>query len=661
MPPSPKLTLGLAVLVFVVTAVYRFNLLGGSLGGFENDEFTIVSRAAAMLRGELPSRDFLDAGVPLMLASSAATMSLTDGTLIGHAALTVTMLAFGAAMTFALAVAASGSIRIGLVVAFVQLALGPRHYNNGKIVFYAVAILAWWAYIARPTVSRVGMLAVLTAVAFLYRHDHGAFIGLGTAVVLLTLTPSAGVASTLRRALVYGGVLLVCVVPYGVYLSRNGGIAGHFRVGADFSRVDRGRTNLRWPRLSLDWNAPLVEVAAPEPRQRPLVKIQWRPPAPSDAVRAEFERRHGLQLRARSGEDGSDYAVLDESPSNLQAIAVDPLVLDTHNIDRAVWHITERPDEGWWAALRRKSSVLRARVAPGLLRADNAAPFVYYVWLAIPAVAALVLATIVWRRRDDASWRDVARYAPIVVVTGLLNVWFLRGTLPVRLADVSVLIGVLGAWLIARALAGVTWRSPRWRTSPALVVLVLVALVLAASGAVGAVPSNVWTVTDGAEPLGIVRRARAVAQQLRTPGPVLAERGAAGSVSMRAAHYLNTCLAPADRALVTGYHPEVFYFADRGFAGGNLEFRAGYWAAEQDQRRTIALLSAQSVPVVITDAREVFESRYRSEWSMVVAYLDATYRDAGDRDFGGEVLDVLVHRQAKAVGTYAPLDLPCFR
>jgi len=193
------------------------------------------------------------------------------------------------------------------------------------------------------------------------------------------------------------------------------------------------------------------------------------------------------------------------------------------------------------------------------------------------------------------------------------------------------------------------------------VVIAVVALVVTASATVGAVPSNLLTVTDGAQLGGIVRRARDVAQQLRTPGPVLAERAAASNAIMRAAHYLNTCLAPADRALVTGYRPEVFYFSDRGFAGGNLEFRAGYWARPEDQQLTIERLKARSVPVVITDAHDVFQSRYRSEWSMVVAYLDATYRDVGDRDFGGEVLDVLVHRQAQVVGTYTPLDLPCFR
>ena len=87
--PGAALTIGLCALIFSLTAVYRFNLLGGQLSGFENDEFLVISRAIAMLRGELPSRDFVDPGYPLAYVASAVSIDMAGGVLLGHALLTV--------------------------------------------------------------------------------------------------------------------------------------------------------------------------------------------------------------------------------------------------------------------------------------------------------------------------------------------------------------------------------------------------------------------------------------------------------------------------------------------------------------------------------------------------------------------------------------------
>ncbi|MGH9202187.1 MAG: hypothetical protein ACRD2A_13240, partial [Vicinamibacterales bacterium] len=56
-------TLVLASLVFVLVALYRFNTLGGALGGFDNDHFLHFVYAKQVQAGEQPLRDFLDAGL----------------------------------------------------------------------------------------------------------------------------------------------------------------------------------------------------------------------------------------------------------------------------------------------------------------------------------------------------------------------------------------------------------------------------------------------------------------------------------------------------------------------------------------------------------------------------------------------------------------------
>ena len=84
----------------MVTASTGSTCSAGSSRGFENDEFLVISRAAAMLRGELPSRDFADFGAPLSYVATAVAMRATGGTLLGHALLSVLMLAAGSALTY---------------------------------------------------------------------------------------------------------------------------------------------------------------------------------------------------------------------------------------------------------------------------------------------------------------------------------------------------------------------------------------------------------------------------------------------------------------------------------------------------------------------------------------------------------------------------------
>ena len=51
----------IAVAIAAFSFVYRFNTLGGPLGGFDNDHFPQLVRSIAMLDGERPLRDFTDA------------------------------------------------------------------------------------------------------------------------------------------------------------------------------------------------------------------------------------------------------------------------------------------------------------------------------------------------------------------------------------------------------------------------------------------------------------------------------------------------------------------------------------------------------------------------------------------------------------------------
>src|SRR2546426_11705625 len=52
-----------AVLIACVAFAYRFNPLGGALGGFDNDHYTTLIRTEMLFHGEQPLRDFSDTGL----------------------------------------------------------------------------------------------------------------------------------------------------------------------------------------------------------------------------------------------------------------------------------------------------------------------------------------------------------------------------------------------------------------------------------------------------------------------------------------------------------------------------------------------------------------------------------------------------------------------
>ena len=655
---SPRLTIPLGVLIFVVAAVYRFNLLGGQLGGLENDEFLVISRAAAMLRGELPTRDFVDFGAPLSYVATAGAMHVTGGTLLGHAVLSVLMLALGSALTFWIALRASGSWPIAVFVALVQIALGPRLYSYPKIVLYALGVLGWWACARRPSWPALAGLGVLTAVAFLFRHDHAVYIGLGTVVLLVVLGREAGVVGSVRALAAYSGVVTVCLAPYLLFLARNGGVLDHVRLGTQISRIDRARTQLRWPQFEFDPRRRLIEIDDAAPLPRPRIAVRWKEPVPLGAAET-LARAYRLRPRGSSSGIGREFEVTDESPDTLRRLAMDPLVADTRNIDRRLWRIRERPEPGAWFELVQSVPLLRTRLAPGVLRPDNAVPFVYYVFLALPYVAAAICVGLVLRQRDAAAWQPVYRMAPIVATMILLNGWFLRGTLPVRLADVSVFAAALAAWLLAVAAASVRGRGWATRAWVGGVLAAMALMVLGSAMSIGVVIPNVRTATDGRGFEGVADRTREIASLLRTPGPELAARSAASSPSMRLAQYMNHCTKPSDRVLVVAYMPQVFYFADRGFAGGHVDVRAGYLADERDQRAAIAMMERQVVPLAVTEDEAAFETRYRNEAPILEAYLDDAFMDTGDHDFGGESYRVLVRKDQAPHATRRD-GLPCF-
>jgi hypothetical protein len=124
----------------------------------------------------------------------------------------------------------------------------------------------------------------------------------------------------------------------------------------------------------------------------------------------------------------------------------------------------------------------------------------------------------------------------------------------------------------------------------------------------------------------------------------------------QAARYVAECTSPDDYLMVAAEAPEVNVFARRRFAAGQGALAMGLYTSPDDQRRALAKLAGQSVPIVLAEA-----SRYQSEfvftYPLLADYISEHYRQAGTID-GRFLVFVDASRTPKRADPYS--GLPCF-
>ena len=110
--------------------------------------------------------------------------------------------------------------------------MAPRLYAYPKLFCYPLAVWAMWRYLDKPTTARVLVLAAVTAVAFLFRHDHGVYIGTAIAAMLVARHWPRG---DLRWSRVVGAYALVVVLflsPHLVFVQIHGGLISYVQTGS---------------------------------------------------------------------------------------------------------------------------------------------------------------------------------------------------------------------------------------------------------------------------------------------------------------------------------------------------------------------------------------------------------------------------------------------
>jgi hypothetical protein len=246
--------LAIAALAFVI----RFNALGGSLGGFDNDEFFILTRADAILDGEQPLRDFSDgelraAWPSLSYQIPAWTEQVWGRSLLVYACLVCAGLAFCAAMVFLLARGIAGGGVVPIAAALAVIASYAKPYNYPKLLTLGIAIaLVRWT-IALPTSIRIALLAAWTVVAALFRQDYGVYVAVAASMALVCAggpdpadVGRRRVRSAIGRLGVYIGLGLLFALPSAIWIAYYKGIP-HYIMDILASVRGEGRRLVSWP------------------------------------------------------------------------------------------------------------------------------------------------------------------------------------------------------------------------------------------------------------------------------------------------------------------------------------------------------------------------------------------------------------------------------
>jgi hypothetical protein len=562
----------LAAALFVFAWLYRFNDPNGSFAGLTDDHFFYLVRGWQMLFGDFPVRDFVDHGAPLYYYVAAAVQLVMGRGTLSELVFSVTVLAACASATFWLAARGSGSIAAGLVGAGFHILLDPRFYNYPKILVYVLAVPLLWRFAEKPTAAPRFWLAVVTVIGFLFRHDHGVFVAVAMAVLLLLMERQRWL-ERLKHAVVYGALVCALVSPYLLFVQLNGGVVSYFEQAMAWAERDRDRAPVVWPGL--------------------------------------FENPDGVSDEARS-----------------------PNVLT------------------------RSVAVVR----------DNITAWTFYAEIALPlvALALLALSPVAFR----PTWPQArAKIGSVAVLALALDAGFLRSPLAARLADPSVPLAILLAWMLvalARLFAGTADLQPSVRGAAGLVrtaALIVTAPLLFVFAA--GMTRDLYDRLDKAnltERFGKgFERASSMVTSVRDDWHLESWLDRPGRPELYdLAFYVNACTLPTDRVLVQAYMPQVLALARRAFAGGHADLRPGFFTSPSAQDLTVARLQRQSVPIVLLEAGKPLEN-FRESFPIVTAYLDKTYRVAGTREFDGRFgTTLLVRRDREPTATYAPLGWPCY-
>jgi hypothetical protein len=348
------------------------------------------------------------------------------------------------------------------------------------------------------------------------------------------------------------------------------------------------------------------------------------------------ETEHGLRLVGDIEKRAGKYDARGANARTLGALIRDPAVQETSGIDRATGALIDR--RPWSARL------LQYVVLPG----DGLRPLfvglLYYVLWLLP-VAAACLVAVRWKHLAPHI-RSIAVMA--IAVELVMCAEMLRDPLATRVRDiVAPLVLVLASMsVVMRTFSAST--SARWSARLLLGALfVAVGVSVAGAGSFGANLRETGT-SQGWQ--GISARVREI--RARYAGPY----ARIGFRPDRMIEYLMTCTAPRSRILAIAVVQQLFFYTNRGFAGGH-DALSGFYTSDRQATQILQRLSREDVPLVVLDHE--FAGSLARTYPRIAQYVTQRYHEVGRFDFNEDKNYIVLAENGRM-----PLrsfgDLPCF-
>ena len=625
---------GLPALALAVVAFFYRYL---SFTDFSNDHFVHLSMAQQIGFGALPVRDFVERGLPLMTLVSAAGQSMLGDGLMAEVIVIASAYAASAVMAYAAAVRLSGSVLVAAAVTLVPVLVFPVSYSYPKLLTSALGFLSGWIYAVGPTRARAALLAVSIIVAFLFRHDLGIIQAIGVVALMI------GYHGVSREALT--GVCRVAVLslvvlsPYLVWVQIHEGVPTYVKDGIAFWTREAQRANW-WEvsRFELDPSRPFFERLG----HGPVVNVRWKAGTSNEEI-VEAEKRHGILRGDPNSPMTWQYELTRWSATDLEQIVKDPLVADTHHIDRSRF-LLQVP------APRGPMAMLIHLYGPGdglRLHANSFVALFYLVWI-VPIAAAGALA-LTWRNASPGTRGLVAM---TIIVQVVMSASMLRDPLTTRIRDVLVPASLLLAYL-----AGLAWRSTTgtlqvWTRAIVAFALVLVVAVAASAGEASTRAERMG-VYEGAS--GLRARMRTIRRTLSPPDHHTGKRSAAYGPLI---DYVTTCTSPGSQLLTLTFAPEVFFYTHRAFAGGQVSLTPGYFVDDRNVGLMLERMAKQDVPLVVMDSETREEMM---QYPRLGSYVEARYHEIGRFPMGpGKDFILLAENGRTSLRPFGAQQLPCF-
>ena len=218
-------------------------LMYGVVEQLFDTNFLFVWQGTALLAGDHPYRDFYEMGSPLTTLMSAGMQWAVGYRLIGEFLIHWTFIVAGVVISFHLARRLSHSVWASLTTTLIAIAIiaATPTYHFPKLFFYPVAVWVMWWYMEAPSVRRAAAVGVVTAAAFLFRHDHGLYIGMGAvlAFVLARVIHPASRAwrSSAREVVAFIVAAAVSLLPWAILVQRNEGLIEYIQARAAWGRT----------------------------------------------------------------------------------------------------------------------------------------------------------------------------------------------------------------------------------------------------------------------------------------------------------------------------------------------------------------------------------------------------------------------------------------